>query len=628
MPCPTGFQFWRTENPARLPGEREPCDPPTARKEQTVVAIFAPDISICTRGVSAGAVASAAYNSRAKMECERDGISYDYTRSHIHERLVCDLGIEAPEHTPERLLDRSTLWNEVEQIEKRADAQLCRKLMVPLPDELTEKQNIELARRMIADRVAEGHIVDAVIHCNRNGTNMHLHMLEPFREVDERGFRPKSENVYLVRDIAYEREAKMNAQELKAAKERGEHWEKVYQYKDGRQLTKEQAEAANLDPIKDRKHKHPEQETRYLNNWNDRDRAEVWREQWATRMNEALESAGRQERVDHRSYERQGVERVPQVHEGYKVRALEMQAERQAQEQGREYEPVTDVRITNREIAQHNIEREIMAMQLRQLEQERKKALEREQQRQQELERDRARERAARNRNSELRERVSELTARVKSSRELLTSRISSLIQSIEAGTERLGRIAEQLQNLSIDKLRERISSYARGTFERAREGTEPLGDREQKARARAEYLGRENREKTSRYREVREEKQAARSRNSELGARKGELEREISANKEIGREVQASIKEIRATTQRLYKVNKMKVNAAGLSFDGTKFQKMDPEKVREAQAKWNAATWGSRYLYDTEPSQAQSMESSPEHISRSNDGPSLSRSR
>ena len=452
MPCPTGFQFWRTENPARLPGEREPCDPPTARKEQTVVAIFAPDISICTRGVSAGAVASAAYNSRAKMECERDGISYDYTRSHIHERLVCDLGIEAPEHTPERLLDRSTLWNEVEQIEKRADAQLCRKLMVPLPDELTEKQNIELARRMIADRVAEGHIVDAVIHCNRNGTNMHLHMLEPFREVDERGFRPKSENVYLVRDIAYEREAKMNAQELKAAKERGEHWEKVYQYKDGRQLTKEQAEAANLDPIKDRKHKHPEQETRYLNNWNDRDRAEVWREQWATRMNEALESAGRQERVDHRSYERQGVERVPQVHEGYKVRALEMQAERQAQEQGREYEPVTDVRITNREIAQHNIEREIMAMQLRQLEQERKKALEREQQRQQELERDRARERAARNRNSELRERVSELTARVKSSRELLTSRISSLIQSIEAGTERLGRIAEQLQNLSIER--------------------------------------------------------------------------------------------------------------------------------------------------------------------------------
>ena len=40
------------------------------------------------------------------------------------------------------------------------------------------------------------------------------------------------------------------------------------------------------------------------------------RERWATLSNEALERAGRPERVDHRSYERQGIDREPGEHYG------------------------------------------------------------------------------------------------------------------------------------------------------------------------------------------------------------------------------------------------------------------------------------------------------------------------
>jgi len=40
------------------------------------------------------------------------------------------------------------------------------------------------------------------------------------------------------------------------------------------------------------------------------------RERWATLTNDALKRAGRSERVDHRSYQRQGVDRVATSHYG------------------------------------------------------------------------------------------------------------------------------------------------------------------------------------------------------------------------------------------------------------------------------------------------------------------------
>ena len=41
--------------------------------------------------------------------------------------------------------------------------------------------------------------------------------------------------------------------------------------------------------------------------WNDKENVEIWRAAWAAYTNRALESAGRPERIDHRSYKRQGI---------------------------------------------------------------------------------------------------------------------------------------------------------------------------------------------------------------------------------------------------------------------------------------------------------------------------------
>ena len=58
--------------------------------------------------------------------------------------------------------------------------------------------------------------------------------------------------------------------------------------------------------------------------WNERKCGEIWRQDWAAAQNAALEAAGRAERVDMRSLERQGIEdRLPQKHLGPTASALE-----------------------------------------------------------------------------------------------------------------------------------------------------------------------------------------------------------------------------------------------------------------------------------------------------------------
>lgn len=60
-----------------------------------------------------------------------------------------------------------------------------------------------------------------------------------------------------------------------------------------------------------------------LRAWNDRSKIERWRESWADHTNRALERAGIDARVDHRSLEDQGIERQPTVKEGYAARQME-----------------------------------------------------------------------------------------------------------------------------------------------------------------------------------------------------------------------------------------------------------------------------------------------------------------
>ena len=60
-----------------------------------------------------------------------------------------------------------------------------------------------------------------------------------------------------------------------------------------------------------------------VRDWNNRTHAETWRASWADHANRALANAGYQEEIDHRSYERQGLEKTPGIHLGKSACAME-----------------------------------------------------------------------------------------------------------------------------------------------------------------------------------------------------------------------------------------------------------------------------------------------------------------
>jgi len=50
--------------------------------------------------------------------------------------------------------------------------------------------------------------------------------------------------------------------------------------------------------------------------WDKKENVEEWRENWANHSNKALEKAGCEERIDHRSYKDQGIDQIPTIHLG------------------------------------------------------------------------------------------------------------------------------------------------------------------------------------------------------------------------------------------------------------------------------------------------------------------------
>lgn len=57
--------------------------------------------------------------------------------------------------------------------------------------------------------------------------------------------------------------------------------------------------------------------------WNDRGNVELWRKAWADYTNRALIAANQQELVDHRSYKRQGIDKIPTAHMGVAATQME-----------------------------------------------------------------------------------------------------------------------------------------------------------------------------------------------------------------------------------------------------------------------------------------------------------------
>ena len=239
-------------------------------------------------------MAAAAYRSGEKLVNEWDGLTHDYTRKGgvVHTEIML------PAHAPPEFQDRSTLWNSVEQIEKSSDAQLAREIEVALPVELSKAEQLALVRSFVKDNFVDaGMCADFALHDKGDG-NPHAHIMLTIRPIKENG-------------------------------KWGAKCRKVYDL-DG--------QGQRIPDGKGGWKNHREDTT----DWNRRENAEKWRAAWAAYTNRALEAAGRPERIDHRSYKRQGVDKIPTVHMGPAASQMERRG------------IVTEKGNINREIAADN----------------------------------------------------------------------------------------------------------------------------------------------------------------------------------------------------------------------------------------------------------------------------------
>ena len=230
------------------------------------MAIFHLNESNISRSDGRSVVACAAYRACEKLLDHTYGNTQDYTRKKGLEYK----SIYAPEHTNEKLLDRQTLWNEVEKKEfnangsMKANARLAKEYTCALPHELTHKERIKIVDDFCRDFVKKHNvIVDACIHAphdhddETDNKNYHVHIMFTTRLVNEKGELGKKQRTF---------------------------------NDDGPKILKDtRATFANI-------------------------------------VNTALENAGLEERIDHRSYKDQGLDFLePTAHEGHEVTALRRQ---------------------------------------------------------------------------------------------------------------------------------------------------------------------------------------------------------------------------------------------------------------------------------------------------------------
>ena len=233
------------------------------------------EISIVQRSHRQSAVAAAAYQSGEKLFCE-----YDQEVKHYPEkRGIVHNEILLPANAPLEYTDRNTLWNAAEAVEKQWNSQLARRWVLSIPREIPPDQYAALVRDFCRQQfVSKGMCVDFAIHDKGDG-NPHAHVMLTMRAMDERGkWLPKSRKVY---------ELDKNGERIKLPSGR---WKS-----------------------------HKEDTV----DWNDRKYGEIWRHEWEVIQNRYLEANNRPERVDLRSYERQGLDIIPTVHEGAAVRQME-----------------------------------------------------------------------------------------------------------------------------------------------------------------------------------------------------------------------------------------------------------------------------------------------------------------
>ncbi len=156
------------------------------------MAIYHFSAKIISRANGSSALAAAAYRSASRLHDQRLDRHHDFSNKAgvVHSEVLL------PDGAPEAWRDREVLWNAVEAVEVRKDAQLAREVEFAIPRELDQAEGIRLARDFVErEFVARGMVADLNVHWDIGAdgeAKPHAHVMLALREVNEEGFGKKN----------------------------------------------------------------------------------------------------------------------------------------------------------------------------------------------------------------------------------------------------------------------------------------------------------------------------------------------------------------------------------------------------------------------------------------------------
>ena len=216
------------------------------------------NVSILSRAAGGMAVKKSAYTAKERIKDEAREKTFNYS-SKADEVAYREMFI--PDNAPVEFKNPELLWNNVERFSSNPKAQLARFGSAALPKELNRQQQIELVRSFFSELKKDGMCCQVALH-DSNGKNPHADFMLTMRRWDE-----KKGTWAAKKTSVYERDAQGHLVQNKPDK-------------NGKMSYK----------------KHT------INNaWDDKSSVQKWRDLWEKKTNEALQKAGKAERVSLKS---------------------------------------------------------------------------------------------------------------------------------------------------------------------------------------------------------------------------------------------------------------------------------------------------------------------------------------
>lgn len=230
------------------------------------------------------AIASAAYQSAEQLHDNKQNRDFSYCIKEevIHTEIILST------NAPTKYSDRETLWNAVEASQTKSNSRYARQFIIAIPNEWSRSEVIQRSREFIQKAfVDQGMIADWAYHEKKG--NHHLHIMCPVRGINPDGTWMQMEKteyaldengnkIPIIDSLTGEQKIRERVRNGRVSTER--LWERI---------------------------------TVQTNNWNSYQQLREWKKEWAEHCNQYLEENNK---IDFRSYEERGIDKVPEIHEG------------------------------------------------------------------------------------------------------------------------------------------------------------------------------------------------------------------------------------------------------------------------------------------------------------------------